>query len=104
MQSRAVIDSTCAAIGTTLLLFGQPAFADPEADVGVSADTSRPDQTAKMSLQIEPGIATAVSNPQSQRTDAGYGQTIKLLFGVSRYLAVGPSLGFTTLPAATTMP
>jgi outer membrane protein OmpA-like peptidoglycan-associated protein len=54
----------------------------------------------QLSLKIEPGIATALTAPQSKMTDTGFRQAVKVLFGISRYVAVGPSVAFTTLPAA----
>jgi outer membrane protein OmpA-like peptidoglycan-associated protein len=56
-----------------------------------------------MSLRLEPGLALAVSSPQSDRTDPGFGQTIKLFIGLNRFLEVGPSGTFTTLPTTQDM-
>src|SRR5207249_8390028 len=96
MQTRTLLSSTCALLGTTLL--AQPARAQPDSvDTGVEASAPRPEPGAKLSLQIEPGLATALSDPQSDRTDAGFGQTVKVLFGLTRYLEVGPTAAFTTL-------
>ncbi len=53
-----------------------------------------------VSLKVESGVATAVSHPQSQMTEAGFRQALKLMFGVSRSFAVGPSAAFTTLPSS----
>jgi outer membrane protein OmpA-like peptidoglycan-associated protein len=52
-----------------------------------------------VSVKIEPGVAAALTQPQSGMTEAGFRQAVKVLFGVSRYVAVGPSAAFTTLPA-----
>lgn len=52
-----------------------------------------------LSLKIEPGVAAALSEPQSGMTEAGFRQAVKVLFSVSRFVAVGPSAAFTTLPA-----
>jgi OOP family OmpA-OmpF porin len=41
----------------------------------------------------------ALAQPQSQIYDPGFGQTIKILLGLSRYLEVGPSATFTALVA-----
>ena len=54
-------------------------------------------------MSVEPGLAMAMTAPQSQRTDAGFGQTLKLLFGVTPYLEIGPTAAFTTLPTAASM-
>lgn len=88
-------------IGTTLSLVAPLVHAEP----AVEADTPPPRLAPglKLSLRVEPALAIALTDPQSQRTDAGVGQTLKLLFGVTRYLEVGPTAAFTTLPTATTM-
>ena len=88
------------AMGTTLLLVAPLAHADPETD-GDAPPRLAPG--LKLSLSVEPGLAVALTAPQSQRTDAGFGQTLKLLFGVTRYLELGPTAAFTTLPAETSM-
>ncbi|HMG53014.1 MAG TPA: OmpA family protein, partial [Kofleriaceae bacterium] len=96
------------AMGTTLLLVPAVARADPDVDLDQDAEA---DPTAprlapglRVSLSVEPGLALALTAPQAQRTDAGFGQTLKLMFGVTRYLELGPTGTFTTLPAATGMP
>ena len=88
-------------MGTTLLLVAPLAHADPETD-GDAPPRLAPG--LKLELSVEPGLALALTDPQSQRTDAGFGQTLKLLFGVTRYLELGPTAAFTTLPAETSMP
>jgi outer membrane protein OmpA-like peptidoglycan-associated protein len=88
-------------MGTTLLLVAPLAHADPETD-GDAPPRLAPG--LKLELSVEPGLALALTAPQSQRTDAGFGQTLKLLFGVTRYLELGPTAAFTTLPAETSMP
>jgi outer membrane protein OmpA-like peptidoglycan-associated protein len=89
-------------MGTTLSLVAPLAHAEP----AVEADTPAPRLAPglKLSLHVEPALAVAMTDPQSQRTDAGVGQTVKLLFGVTRYLEVGPTAALTTLPTATSMP
>lgn len=52
------------------------------------------------SLKLEPGIAIPLSAPQSQIYDVGGGQSLKALFGINRYLDVGPTSFFLFLPAA----
>jgi outer membrane protein OmpA-like peptidoglycan-associated protein len=54
----------------------------------------------RLSLKLEPGLAMALSNPQSDMTETGMGTTVKLLFGLGRYFQIGPSIAYTTLPAA----
>src|ERR1700759_4578241 len=90
-------------MGTTLFLISAlvPALAHAEPDAEGDASTRSLAPGFKLSLSVEPGLAVALTDPQSQRTEAGYGQTLKLLFGVTRYLELGPTAAFTTLPAAT---
>jgi len=59
-------------------------------------------QGPHVSVKIEPGVAAALSAPQSQMTNTGFRQAVKVLFGASRYFAFGPSAAFTTLPATAT--
>jgi outer membrane protein OmpA-like peptidoglycan-associated protein len=103
MINKTLIASTL--YGTAAVaLFAAPALAQPaDSDVALedAAPAAMPD--FRMSLKLEPGLAVALSNPQSQRTEAGVGQTIKLLFGLTPYLEVGPSAAFTTLPATMSM-
>jgi outer membrane protein OmpA-like peptidoglycan-associated protein len=53
----------------------------------------------QFSLKLEPGLAAALTKPQTSRTELGMGHTVQLLFGVNRYLAIGPSIAYTMLPA-----
>jgi outer membrane protein OmpA-like peptidoglycan-associated protein len=89
-------------VGTTLLLVAPLAHAEPEVDGDTPPLRLAPG--LKLSFAMEPGLAVALTDPQSQRTETGLGQTIKLLFGVTRYLEVGPTAAFTTLPTASSMP
>jgi outer membrane protein OmpA-like peptidoglycan-associated protein len=104
-HNRTVSTLAGAVIGTTLLLVTPLAQAEPEADVEVDAHAASPRLAPglRLSLSVEPGLAMALTNPQSQRTDAGFGQTLNLLFGVTPYLALGPMAAFTTLPSAPSM-
>jgi outer membrane protein OmpA-like peptidoglycan-associated protein len=91
-----------AAIGTALLLVTPLAQAEPEAELDANAALPRP-APGRLSLSVEPGLAMALTNPQSQRTDAGFTQTLNVLFGVTPYLALGPTAAFTRLPSAPSM-
>jgi len=101
-QTRFASTFRTVAMGTTLLLVAPLAHAEPEDE----ADTPHPRLAPglKLSVSVEPSLAVALTDPQAQRTDTGLGQTVKLLFGVTRYLAVGPTAAYTTLPAAASMP
>ena len=90
------------AFGATLVLVSSFAHAEPEGDGDEPARPLAPG--LRLALSVEPSLAVALSDPQSQRTDGGLGQTLKLLFGLNRFLEVGPSVSFTTLPTATVMP
>jgi outer membrane protein OmpA-like peptidoglycan-associated protein len=104
MQTRTTILSIAsgAVLGTALLL---TPTAHAQTDPGIDEEASAQGSTARfpLSLRLEPGLAMAVTNPQSQLTDAGFAQTVKLHFGLSRYLEIGPSLTYTTLPADASM-
>jgi outer membrane protein OmpA-like peptidoglycan-associated protein len=106
-HNRTVSTLAGAAIGTTLLLITPLARAEPEAEVDAQVDaraaSPRLAPGLRMSLSVEPGLAMALTNPQSRRTEAGFGQTLNLLFGVTPYLALGPTAAFTTLPSAPSM-
>lgn len=60
-------------------------------------------RTLPLSLRLEPGLAVALTEPQSRLTEVGAGQTIKAFIGLARYLEVGASATFTTLPATEAM-
>jgi outer membrane protein OmpA-like peptidoglycan-associated protein len=51
----------------------------------------------QLSLKLEPGVALAITEPQS-RGDVGMGGTAKILVGVTPFLQLGPTFGFATLP------
>lgn len=92
-------------IGAALLLFTPAALAQPPLDADFE-DEGKPPPLAsglQMSLKLEPALAVALSNPQAQMTDLGAGQTLKLMFGLSRSFSLGPSASFTTLPATPVM-
>jgi outer membrane protein OmpA-like peptidoglycan-associated protein len=103
-QTRFASTLRIVAMGTTLLLVAPVARAEPEPETDGDTPPPRLASGLKLSLSVEPGVAVALTDPQSERTDTGLGQTLKLLFGVTRYLAVGPTAAYTTLPAATSMP
>jgi outer membrane protein OmpA-like peptidoglycan-associated protein len=88
-------------IGMAILVVAPIAHAEPE--VEGDAPSRRLAPGLKVSLHVEPALAMALTDPQSGRTEAGIGQTVKVLFGVMRYLEIGPTAAFTTLPTATSM-
>ena len=53
-----------------------------------------------VSFKLEPGIAIPLTAPQSRIYDVGGGQSLKVLFGLTPYLDIGPSLSLLILPAA----
>ena len=85
------------AVLATLCMFATIAHAQ-EAEVR-EGETARTAPGRKLSLKLEPGLAVALSNPQSEMTELGMGTTVKLLFGLGRYFQIGPSLAHTMLPA-----
>lgn len=101
----------CAAMGVlfTLSLGSAPARAQTQLEdddsQSVLGESDPPAQMPRhpLALRLEPGLALALSAPQSDRTDPGFGQTIKLFIGLNRFLEVGPSATFTTLPTTQDM-
>lgn len=56
---------------------------------------------ADVSIKLEPGVAVPTTKPQSDIYDVGGGQSLKALFGLNRYLDIGPAVSFLFLPSAT---
>ena len=94
-------------MGAALVVLWTPAAqAQPQpVQMDVVATTPQPTVATgpQLSLDIEPGIAAALSDPQSSRTDAGSAQTVKVLIGLTRYFEVGPAATFTTLSSSSAM-
>jgi outer membrane protein OmpA-like peptidoglycan-associated protein len=73
---------------------------EAEAEVAVDAEgTPRLTSGLRLALRIEPGMAVALTDPQSETTELGFAQALKLFVGLTPYLELGPSASFTTLPA-----
>jgi outer membrane protein OmpA-like peptidoglycan-associated protein len=51
------------------------------------------------SVKLEPGVAIPLSAPQSRVYDAGGAESLKVLFGLTPYLDIGPTTSFLLLPA-----
>lgn len=83
----------------TLLLAAPVARAQEAADAEVNAPMLAPG--LRFALRLEPGLAVALTAPQSQATDGGYGHAVKIFLGLTPYLEVGPSAAVTSLPAQT---
>lgn len=78
--------------------FGSVAVAHAE-ETTIEEDAPTFGPEPHVSIKVEPGVAGALSAPQSGMTEMGFRQAVKVLIGVSPYVAVGPSAAFTTLPA-----
>ncbi|MFA6034167.1 MAG: OmpA family protein [Myxococcota bacterium] len=50
------------------------------------------------SLKLEPGLATPVTSPQTEKFNLGGAVTLKALFGLGPYVDIGPTVGFLGLP------
>lgn len=74
-----------------------------EAEAEGQAPTRGLSSGVQLSLRLEPGLAVALTEPQSDMTEAGFSQTVKLFLGITPYLQVGPTAAFTTLPAGPAM-
>ena len=79
-----------------LLLLPRVAQASETAPLGYS---SLPARIGDFALKVEPGVALALTQPQSRLFKTGGGETIKALWVVNEYMDVGPSATFVTLPA-----
>ena len=55
---------------------------------------------SEVSFKLEPGLAFALSDPQADHYALGGGQSFKVLFGLNRYLDIGPSFSFMVVPPA----
>ncbi len=53
------------------------------------------------SFKVEPGVSIPLTAPQSKVYGVGGGQSVKALFGLNKYIDVGPSGSFLFLPART---
>ena len=84
--------------GAALLLLA-PFTQASEAET--SGHNPMPAQLGDFALKVEPGVAFPLTHPQSQVFKVGGGQTIKALLTLNKYLDVGPSATFITLPAET---
>lgn len=74
----------------------------PVAEAAEPATTTHdplPSQPGDFTLKVEPGIAIPLTKPQSQLFKLGGGQTVKALWGLNRYLDLGPSATFVAMPA-----
>jgi len=54
-----------------------------------------------LSFKLEPGVAIPMNAPQSKVFGVGGGESLKLLFGLTPYLDIGPSASFVMLPNQT---
>jgi len=74
-------------------------FAIPFVAVGLFVPTVA--HATDFSLKVEPGVAIPLTSPQSDLFDIGGAQSVKGLFGVTRWLDLGPAVSFMMLPSTT---
>lgn len=74
-------------------------FAIPFVAVGLFVPTVA--HATDFSLKVEPGVAIPLTSPQSDLYDIGGAQSVKGLFGVTRWLDLGPAVSFMMLPSTT---
>jgi outer membrane protein OmpA-like peptidoglycan-associated protein len=67
-------------------------------ETGAFDDSPLPAKPGDFTLKVEPGVSVPLTTPQSQRFKVGGGETIKALWGLNRYLDLGPSATFLFLP------
>ena len=70
-------------------------------DVATSDDNPMLARPGDFALKVEPGVAIPLTTPQSQLFKVGGGETIKALWSLNRYLDLGPSATFESLPDRT---
>ena len=58
-----------------------------------------PAPAADFGLKLEPGVAVPLTAPQSRLYDTGGSLSLKALFGLNKYLDIGPSVTLVQLPA-----
>ncbi len=89
-------------VGAALLLLAPLAVAEESAaETTTSSRSYVPARAGDFALRLEPGMALPLTDPQSGIYNLGGGQTVKALWGLNRYLDVGPSATFLALPAET---
>ena len=98
MRSRLAPSATIAVMGAGLLLLAQ--FAEA-AETETSVYKTIPARTGDFALKVEPGVALALTQPQSWIFKTGGGETLKALWLVNEYVDVGPSVTFLALPSET---
>ena len=81
-----------------VLGFVPSAMAQSESDGSNSPTYESPNP--HLGLRVEPGVSIPLTSPQSDRFGVGGGQTIKAFYGLTPWLDVGPSIGFTDLPSS----
>lgn len=57
-------------------------------------------EAVELAFKLEPGVAIPLSPPQNERFGIGGGESMKLLFGLTSFLDIGPTASFTYLPAS----
>lgn len=62
----------------------------------------RPIQAGAFALKVEPGLALALTSPQSDKFKLGGGANLKALWALNRYLGIGPSAGLMAMPTVGT--
>jgi len=91
-RSPMTLSATAAMTGVALLLLHVPFARAAEGDI-------LPARPGEFALKVEPGIAFALTEPQSQLFGVGGSGTIKALWSLNEYLDLGPSVTFVALPA-----
>ena len=58
-----------------------------------------PAAAGDVAVELEPGVAVPLSAPQTDHYGVGGAESLKAMFGVTRFLDVGPDVSFMMLPA-----
>jgi len=84
------LSATAAMTGAALLLLHAPFARAAEGDI-------LPARPGEFALKVEPGVAFALTEPQSQLFGVGGSVTVKALWSLNGYLDLGPSATFLAL-------
>ena len=101
MRSKSYLVHSATTVAALLLV--APVAQAQEAEADAEATAPRLGSGLQLALRLEPGLAMALTAPQSGATEAGFGHAVKLSLGLTPFLEVGPSASFTTLPATASM-
>ena len=85
---------------TAAVLWAPLAYAEQAGAATAAERNPKATQAGDFALKIEPGLALALTSPQSGKFDFGGGGNLQALWALNRYLGIGPSAGLMAMPSA----